>query len=140
MLPTPDDVIDQESLCNFTARKLLRVVTGSWRQGETKTASSAPSGEEPQAAQDGQVVVWTRDIYNEWEILTCFLPAGHAGNHQGNFRIVYTLLNTITEEKAYSSGEEITSPEPHFTDGMPEVEITTDQVIPLSQLPLEDLP
>jgi len=129
MLSTPDAVIDQDSLCSFTARKLLRVVTGSWRQGEG-----------PQATKGSQVVVWIRDIYNEWEILTCFLPAGHTGNHQGNFRIVYTLLNTITEEKTYSSGEEVTPPEPHFTDGMPEVEIADDQVIPLSQLPTEDLP
>jgi hypothetical protein len=129
MLSTPDDVIDQESLCSFTARKLLRVVTGSWRQGEG-----------PPATKGSQVVVWTRDIYNEWEILTCFLPAGHTGNHQGNFRIVYTLLNTITEKKTYSPGEKATPPEPHFTDGMPEVEIADDQVISISQLPTEDLP
>lgn len=129
MLTTPDGVIDQDSLCSFTARKLLRVVTGTWRQGEGL-----------KAAKGSQVVVWTRDIYNEWEILTCFLPAGHTGNHQGNFRIVYTLLNTITEERAYSPGEKVTPPEPHFTDGMPEVEIADDQVIPLSQLPTEELP
>ena len=130
MLSTPDAVIDQDSLCSFKARKLLRVVTGSWHQGE-----------EPQeASKKGRVIVWTRDIYNEWEILNCFLPAGHTGNHQGNFRMVYTLLNTITEEKTYRRGEEITPPEPHFTDGMPEVEITEDQVIPLSHLPTEELP
>jgi hypothetical protein len=129
MLPTPGIIIDQESLCSFTARKLLRVVTGSWRHGEG-----------PQATQGSQVVVWARDIYNEWEILTCFLATGHTGNHQGNFRIVYTMLNTITEEKAFSPGEEVTPPEPHFTDGMPEVEIATNQVISLSQLPTEELP
>jgi hypothetical protein len=129
MLSTPDTIIDQESMCNFTARKLLRVVTGGWRQGEG-----------PQATKGSQTLVWTRDIYNEWEILTCFLPAGHTGNHQGNFRIVYTLLNTITEEKTYKPGEKVTPPEPHFTDGMPEVEIADDQVISISQLPTEDLP
>jgi len=129
MLPTPDNVIDQASLCSFTARKLLRVVTGGWRQGEG-----------PQVTKESQTAVWTRDIYNEWEILTCFLPAGHTGNHQGNFRIVYTLLNTITEEKTYKPGEKVTPPEPHFTDGMPEVEIAEDQVISISQLPTEDLP
>ena len=140
MLPTPGTIIDQESLCSFMARKLLRVVTGRWRQVETKTTSSAPSREGPQATQGSQVVVWARDIYNEWEILSCFLATGHTGNHQGNFRIVYTMLNTITEEKAFSPGEEVTPPEPHFTDGMPEVEIATDQVISLSQLPTEELP
>jgi hypothetical protein len=129
MLAAPDAVIDQDSLCSFTARKLLRVVTGSWRQME-----------EPRAVQGVQVVVWERDIYNEWEILACFLPAGHTGNHQGNFRIVYTLLNTITEEKTYKLGEKVTPPKPHFTDGMPEVEIADDQVISISQLPTEDLP
>ena len=129
MLSTPDAVIDQDSMCNFTARKLLRVVTGNWRQGKA-----------PQATKGSQAVVWTRDIYNEWEILTCLLPAGHTGNHQGNFRIVYTLLNTITEDKTFKPGEEVTPPEPHFTDGMPEVEIADDQVIPLSQLPTEELP
>ena len=72
--------------------------------------------------------------------VTCFLPSGHPGNHQGNFRIVYTMLNTITEEKAYNPGEEVTPPEPHFTDGMPEVEIAADQVISLNQLPTEELP
>jgi len=99
----------------------------------------AAGGFEP-PTKESQVVVWIRDIYNEWEVLACFLPAGHTGNHQGNFRIVYTLLNTITEEKTYSPGKEVTPPTPHFTNGMPEVEITDDQVIPLSQLPTEELP
>ena len=53
---------------------------------------------------------------------------------------MYTLLNTITEEKIYNPGQEFMPPSPHFTDGMPEVEITTDQVIPISQLPVEELP
>jgi hypothetical protein len=129
MLSTPDNVIDHESLCQFTARKLLRVVTSNWRQGE---GTPVPKG--------SRTVVWTREIYNEWEILACFLPAGHSGNHQGNFRIVYTLLNTITEEKTYKPGEKVTPPAPHFTDGMPEVEVADEQVIPLSQLPTEELP
>ena len=129
MLSTPDNVIDHESLCQFTARKLLRVVTGNWKQSEG-----------PPVPKGSQTVVWTREIYNEWEILACFLPAGHSGNHQGNFRIVYTLLNTITEEKTYKPGEKVTPPAPHFTDGMPEVEVADEQVIPLSQLPTEELP
>ena len=140
LLPAPVTLGEQEIRCSFTARKLLRVVAGTWRQVETRTISSPPSGEGPQATQDSHVVVWTRDIYNEWEILTCLLPTGHTGNHQGSFRIVYTLLNTITEEKAYGPGEEVTPPRPHFTDGMPEVEITTDQIISLEQLPTNDLP
>ena len=126
MLGAPGVFAEGEPHCNYTARKLLRVVAGAWRQTKTKT-------------QDGSVVVWARDTYNEWEILTCLLPTGHAGNHQGNFQIVYTLLNTITEEKAYEPGQKVSPPTPHFTDGMPEVEITSDQVIPSEQLPTETL-
>jgi hypothetical protein len=136
MLPTPEDVVDAESTCGFRARKLLRVVTGGWTQGETKIKPAAADGTAPES----QVMVWTREIYNEWEILSCFLPTGHAGNHQGNFRIVYTLLNTITEEKVFSPGEAASPPDPHFTDSMPEVEIAKDQVITFSELPTEELP
>jgi len=129
LLVAPGEVVDQDSLCNFKARKLLRVVSGPWKQS---TASQSTKG--------SQAVIWNREIYNEWEILSCFLPAGHSGNHQGNFRIVYTLLNTITEARTYGDGEAITPPTPHFTDGMPEVAITDDQVIPLIELPTEELP
>jgi len=105
------------------------VVTGKWMRSEARTGDKGK-----------QSVSWKRDVYNEWEILNCFLPAGHTGNHQGNFRIVYTLLNSMTEEKTYAPGEEITYPSPHFTDGIPEVEITEEQVIPLNELPTEELP
>lgn len=128
MLAIPG-VVDAESMCNFRARKLLRVVTGKWMRSEARTGDKGK-----------QSVSWKRDVYNEWEILNCFLPAGHTGNHQGNFRIVYTLLNSMTEEKTYAPGEEITYPSPHFTDGIPEVEITEEQVIPLNELPTEELP
>jgi len=126
MLTAPGVFTEDESRCNFTARKLLRVVAGTWRQVETTT-------------QGGPAVVWARDRYNEWDILTCFLPRRHTGTHHGSFRIVYTLLNTITEEKAYESGEEVSPPTPHFTDGMPEVRITADQVIPSEHLPTDIL-
>jgi len=136
MLSAPEDVVDAESTCGFRARKLLRVVTSGWKQGETKTKPAAADGTFPES----QVVLWTREIYNEWEILSCQLPTDHAGNHQGNFRIVYTLLNVITEEKAFTPGEETTPPDPHYTDSMPEVEITRGQVITFSELPTEELP
>jgi len=135
-----EGILEDESRCNYTARKLLRVVTGTWRQVETRTASLPPRGKKTRASSNGLTVVWARDIYNEWEILTCLLPNEHAGNHQGNFRIVYTLLNTITEERTYGAGEEPNPPTPHFTDGMPEVEITDKQIIAFNQLPTEDLP
>jgi hypothetical protein len=136
MLSTPQDVVDTESTCGFRARKLLRVVTSGWQQGEIRTKPAAADGTAPES----QVMAWKREIYNEWEILSCHLPTGHAGNHQGNFRIVYTLLNTIIEEKAYTRREAATPPDPHYTDSMPEVEIARDQVITFSELPTEELP
>ncbi|MFO8143888.1 MAG: Ig domain-containing protein [Dehalococcoidales bacterium] len=129
LLAMPDNVIDQESMCGYRARKLLRVVTSQWAQGEGQ-----------KLAEGKHSTTWQRNVYNEWEIITCFRPAGHSGNHQGNFRIVYTLLNSISEEKTYETGDEVTPPSPHFTDGIPEVEVTEEQVIPLSELPTEELP
>ncbi|MFC2045634.1 Ig domain-containing protein [Chloroflexota bacterium] len=133
-----EGVLEDEPRCKYKARKLLRVVTGNWRQVETRTTPQPTSGKKKGASNI--TIVWARDIYNEWEILTCLLPSEHAGNHQGNFRIVYTLLNTITEEKTYQSGEETIPPAPHFTDGMPELEVTDKQTIALNQLPTEELP
>jgi hypothetical protein len=133
MLPAP------QPLCSFTAKKLLRTVANAWRQVEIKTTTLPPSGKKTVPSRTGLGVVWARDIYNEWEIVTCLLPSGHTENHQGSLQIVYTLLNTVTEEKVYSSRQKVKPPAPHFTDGMPEVEVTADQVIPPEQLPAATL-
>ena len=145
MLP-PSTVIDAQgtlkqdgSLCNFTAKKLLRTVVASWRQMEIKNITLPPSGKKTGANRPGFEITWTRDIYNEWEILTCSLPGGHTGAHEGSRQIAYSVLNTVTEEKVYSRKQELTLPTPHFTDGMPEVEIAADQVISPEQLPAEAL-
>jgi len=144
--PPPSTIVEaegtleqEESLCNFTAKKLLRTVASTWRQVETKTTALPPSGKKTAASRTGLGVVWARDIYNEWEILTCSLPSGHIGTHQGSLQIVYTLLNTITEEKVYGTRQKLRPPAPHFTDGMPEVAVTADQVISPEQLPTEAL-
>ena len=69
--------------------------------------------------------------------MTCWLPCEHEEPHEGSVEIVYSLLNTLTEEKIYSPGEKGGPPEPHYTDSMPLIEIAADQVIPSEQLPPE---
>jgi len=49
------------------------------------------------------------------------------------------LLNTIAEKNVYGREEELSPPTPHFTDGIPEVEIDTDQILSTGQLPTENL-
>jgi hypothetical protein len=140
--PTPDaqDTFKPEgSLCSFTAKKMLRAIVTSWRQTEVKNITLPPGGKKAAAARPGFEITWTRDVYNEWEILTCSLPWGHKGTHEGSRQIGYSVLNTITEKIVYSREQELTPPTPHFTDGMPEVEIDADQVIPPEQLPAETL-
>jgi len=135
-----DTLKPEESLCPFTAKKLLRAVVTSWRQTEVKNITLPPGGKKAGAARPGFGITWTRDVYNEWEILTCSLPWGHKGTHEGSRQIGYSVLNTITERIVYGREQELTPPTPHFTDGMPELEIDADQVIPPQQLPAETLP
>ena len=163
MLPSPEsppsDVVEAEftykeedSLCHFITKKLIRIVTTKWRQVETKTIALPPAGKKVETGGTGLTVVWARDIYNEWEIHTCSLPRGHTETHQGSMKIVYSLVNTVTEEKVYGSkksrrpitrskvpspDQQLRPPTPHFTDTMPEVEITADQIIPPERLPTE---
>jgi len=145
LLP-PSTIVDargtlkqEGSLCSFTGKKLLRTVVTSWRQREVKNITLPPSGKKTAATRPGFEIAWARDIYNEWEILACSLDEGHRGTHEGSLQIAYSALNTITEEKVYSRKQELAPPAPHFTDGMPEVEIAADQVISPEQLPAETL-
>jgi len=140
--PTPDaqDNIEPEgTLCTFTAKKLLRAVVTSWRQTKVKNITLPPADKKAGEARPGFEITWTRDVYNEWEILTCSLPWGHKGTHEGSRQIGYSVLNSITERIVYSREEDLTPPTPHFTDGMPAVEIEADEVIPPQQLPSETL-
>jgi len=123
--------------CDFTAKKLLRVVVSNWGQIETRTAD-LPAGDE-KTAEGGLAIVWARNVYQEWEILTCSLPHGHEEPHEGSRHKAFSLLNTVTEEQVYSPGVEPKPPEPHYTDGMPRAKIPADQVVSSDQLPHETL-
>ena len=135
-----EDQLASSVKCNYTGKRLLRVVAGPWRQVETKTTPLLPDDRDIPEGGIGITVVWARDIYNEWQILDCFLAHGHRGTHQGTLRLAYTPVNTVTEQQVYGSGERVVPPTPHFTDGMPEVGIAANQVIRYDQLPTEDLP
>ncbi len=126
---------EEDRYCNFSSKKLVRTVTTPWRQLESNTTTLPSSDKDKTKSGTGLSVVWARDIYHEWEILTCSLQAGHKGRHKGSVEIVYSLLNTVTEKKSYGSRQKLRSPTPHFTDGMPELEIADDQIIPADELP-----
>jgi len=134
---TPEE---EGTRCSFATKKLLRTVVSSWRQLETKTASPPPAGKKKATRGARVTVVWARDIYQAWEILSCSLPEGHRGAHQGSFQIVHSLLNTVTEEKTYGPKQKPQPPKPHYTDGMPEADIVAEFVIPPDQLPPETIP
>jgi len=128
----PAEATEGTLLCNFASKRLLRAVAGNWKQTGTRPAST--SGEEPPEST-AFVVVWSRDIYQEWEIFNCSLPPSHKGTHEGETQTVYTLLNTITEERTYEAEEEITPPKPHYTDGMPQVDVSAKQIVNPDELP-----
>jgi hypothetical protein len=132
--------VEQESqLCNFVSRKLLRTVTGKWRQVNSSTVNLPSEGKDngKTESKTGLVITWARDIFHEWEILTCSLSKAHKGKHKGSSEVVYSLMSTATESKTYGPGTEMSPPSPHITDGMPEIEIDEDQIIPTEQLPGE---
>jgi hypothetical protein len=135
---TQSEAEDQQ--CPYTAKKLVRTVTGSWKQLESDTIT-LPSATEGKEVSDntGVLVVWSRDIYHEWEVVTCNLILNHEGKHKGGAHIAYSLLNAITEKKIYSSITDIQPPKPHFTDGMSQEDISDDQVVPADELPSETI-
>ncbi len=116
------------SACGYTSKNLLRTVVGNWRKTEEKIAP--PSTEETAAGKDlALVTTWARDIYSEFEIFTCTLPRGHSGKHEGSTEIAYNLQNTVTEPKTYTAKQKITPPKPHYTDKLPVVDVSHQQVI-----------
>jgi hypothetical protein len=130
--------VDESNLCNYATRKLLRTVVSPWRQGESKEIELPATGRRKKPAT-GRSVTWMREIFNEWAIFTCTLPKGHKGLHEGNQKVMFSLLNTVTQEKTYTLKAQTTPPTPHYTDGMPEVEVNLEQVIPRDELPGETL-
>ena len=129
----------EDKLCLHTAKKFIRNVVTEWKDIESKTITPPASGDDATPIKTEVSVVWSRNIYQEWELFTCTLQANHTGNHQGNMKIVYSLLNTITENKSYGPTDKLEPPSPHFTDGVSEVTISRDQIIPTDELPTETI-
>jgi hypothetical protein len=128
---------EETTTCNFTSKRALRVVASNWRQVETRTAKM-PTGDK-KTAEDmhGIAIMWARDIFQEWEILSCWLPRSHKEPHEGSVEIVYSLMNTVNEEKIYAPGQELEPPAPHYTDGMPQVDVAAREVVAPEKLPPE---
>ena len=121
--------------CGNTTKKLLRTVVTQWRNTSIKPIIVTPGDKKSAALAGGRTVTWTRETYNEWELHICKLPAGHKGTHKGANEVDYSLLDTINEERNYGPKQPLKAPAPHYTDGMPEVDIPTSQIIAPDQLP-----
>lgn len=121
--------------CGQTTKKLLRTVVTHWRNTNIKPITVIPGDKKSAALAGGRTVTWTREKYNEWELHICKLPAGHKGIHKGATEIVYSLIDTVNEELNYGPKQPLKPPTPHFTDGMPEIDIPASQIIPPDQLP-----
>ena len=142
-LPAPDiNVIDSMpekasavEECGFTTKKLLRTVVTQWKNTSIKPIIVTPGDKKSAALAGGRTVTWTRNTYNEWELHICKLPLGHKGTHKGATEIVYSVLDTINEDRNYGPKQPLKPPVPHYTDGMPEIDIPTSQIISSDQLP-----
>ena len=121
--------------CGNTTKKLLRSVVTQWRNTNIKPIIVTPGDKKSAAMAGGRTVTWTRETYNEWELHICKLQAGHKGTHKGGIETAYSLLDTINEERNYGPKQALKPPAPHYTDGMPELDIPTSQIIPPDQLP-----
>ena len=135
---TIDSAADRPSSteeCGSTTKKLLRTIVTQWRNTNIKPITVTPGDKKSAALAGGRTVTWTREKYNEWELHICKLPAGHKSTHKGTTEVVYSLLDTINEERNYGPKQPLKAPAPHYTDGMPELDIPTSQIIPPDQLP-----
>jgi hypothetical protein len=126
--------VGETGVCGTKTKTLLRTVVSNWRQADSSTVQLPPDDNNKEE-HTGLSVTWARDIYHEWKILNCKLPTVHQGNHKGESRIVYSLLNTITINKTYDQNEPMQPPSPHFTDNMPEVAPGEDNIVPTNELP-----
>ena len=121
--------------CGNTTKKLLRSVVTQWRNTSIKPITVIPGDKKSAALAGGRTVTWTRETYNEWELHICKLPLGHKGTHKGANEVAYSILDTINEERNYGPKQPLKPPAPHYTDGMPEVDIPASQIIPPDSLP-----
>jgi len=129
---------EETTTCNFTSKRALRVVASNWRQLETRTATLSKTADKKTAeGMPGIAIMWARDIFQEWEILSCWLPRGHKEPHEGSVEIVYSRMNTATEERIYAPGQDLEPPAPHYTDGMPQVDVAAREVVATEKLPPE---
>jgi hypothetical protein len=128
---------EETTTCNFTSKRALRVVVSNWRQLETRTATLSTTDKKTAEDMPGIAIMWTRDIFQEWEILSCWLPRGHKEPHDGSVEIVYSRMNTATEERIYAPGQDLEPPAPHYTDGMPQVDVAAREVVAPEKLPPE---
>lgn len=127
---TPVDRASPAEECGSTTKKLLRTVVTQWRNTNIKPITVVPGDKKSAAIAGGRTVTWTRETYNEWELHICKLPAGHKGTHKGTTEIAYSLLDTINEERNFGPKQPLKPPTPHYTDGMPEIDIPAAQIIP----------
>jgi len=141
-LPAPGLIEDAEVAssaaaeeCGTTTRKMLRTVVSHWRNTNIKPIVVIPGDKKSAALAGGRTVTWTREKYNEWELHICKLPEGHKGIHKGSTEIAYSLIDTITEEINYGPKQPLKPPIPHYTDGMPELDIPASQLISTENLP-----
>jgi len=145
-LPAPDMFASAETViekptptpteeCGFTTKKLLRTVVVQWKNTSIKPIVVTPGDKKSAALAGGRTVIWTRESYNEWELHVCKLPMGHKGTHKGSTEIVYSVLDSINEERNYGPKQPLKPPSPHYTDGMPEIDIAASQIIQPDQLP-----
>ena len=130
--------ISGSGICGVSTKKLLRTVTGKWRQLSSSVVN-LPADEETGRQRTSLSVVWARDIFLEWEILNCKLPVGHKGDHQGDTHVVYSPLNTITINQSYDQNEPLQPPSKHYTDGMAKVEIDKNSILSDSELPIQTI-
>ena len=121
--------------CGSTSKKLLRTVVTQWKNTAIKPITVTPGDKKSAALAGGRTVTWTRESYNEWELHICKLPIGHKGTHKGATEIVYSVLDTIGEDRNYGPKQPLKPPAPHYTDGMPEINIPASQIMPPDQLP-----
>lgn len=121
--------------CGFTTKKMMRSVVTQWKNTGIKPIVVTPGDKKSAALAGGRTVTWTRETYNEWELHVCKLQSGHKGTHKGSTEIVYSLLNAVTEDRNYGPKQPLKPPSPHFTDGMPEIDIAASQIVTPDQLP-----
>ncbi|MBN1375588.1 MAG: PKD domain-containing protein [Dehalococcoidia bacterium] len=138
MFATAETVIEKQEPveeCGFTTKKLLRTVVTQWKNTSIRPITVTPGDKKSAALAGGRTVTWTRESYNEWELHVCKLPMGHKGTHKGATEIVYSLLDSISEDRNYGPKQPLKQPSPHYTDGMPEIDIAASQIIQSDQLP-----